>query len=490
VLHVGRHLLSINAAAVVSGLPTATIASAAAELCAAGPPVWLRTDSRGAPVAGVREDRAAEVPLTGLNVVAPADEEPGVLARSDDSLALYFLPAAHAGWAALSADVLRRHCLGPLPKGVVGRRDGIVSSVSLIGRTEVRRQLAALQPGDEITVTALSQDSAKPGEPKTVLARAFGIDILLSLQMDGIQTRKGETIACEIVSVSGEKRPSVLVVASGRRRLVLDLPLWMLRGDRRTAHQRWLDWREQPIPVELPESELDRETALELQMWRAFRQLHPFTTPDAQAQAAMDWVLHFNSREMSLPFALMAVLVLERAAARVRRGDAASADAHSRVAAALVVDLGRRALRSRHAEVLSRSWLGNPAVRERHDSLWLRLNLLAASIPGPHTAETLRPLRQFCDAAELLQQRTYRIVAQALSAAFGSIQRGDALIEAASTCTELITLGRTIDSSRLAGPLLTDREIKRVASILEDLSKRTADITLLVAHQPRPMTSA
>jgi len=156
---------------------------------------------------------------------------------------------------------------------------------------------------------------------------------------------------------------------------------------------------------------------------RAYRSLESGALAHWQVGAAEAWVKrNQHQREMNLAYALMAVLVLDRYGSR---GNQEFAREWRDMARELVQNLGLRALRSSHVEVLSREWLGHTDNRTRTDSLWGRLRQLEGhlrNIPDtPATLQTLRAIERFCRAVEVrhVREPVLQLVADALLMALG-----------------------------------------------------------------------
>lgn len=517
----GSGLLKAPVREIVSGLPGELCAEAVKTLLGSGTMLWIRNAGEGTPLQFRLSEEAGRTlhvePIAVLSDETRKGSPRGVVCRGRASRALYWLPAKEAAWATLSAAELAlvfkagetlKVRLRSSPEA-----EQISPSLSLIDLAEVRKELVGLGVGKEMTVRVLARRPSEPDRPARYLVRTLSSRVVLECETyDDESLEPGQDIPVEVVR---RRRglgvhPFVITVPVGRKRYSLDLPSWMLdehreRGTLRPAFREYLQWCEEaPILPDLATLRIENLDDAELQRclclaWKLSPETgeNPLGVVRFQIGLGREWIRRHQSRpEIDLPYALISLLLLQRNADRGAdrlleiRPDLPKDDAwifirewHQQ-AFELVQNLGQRALRSAHVEVIWQDWLRPVEGELPAGDLRRRLRLLEEALRPSVGLEVLRAIRQFCHAVEL-RETLYAHdqllpLADALRRATGELERTDSLMRAAEITRGLVELYRALPTSRSQEtPGLLPHHVGRLKKMLEKINAQAIDITLL-----------
>ncbi|GAX46363.1 hypothetical protein NIES4075_73840 [Tolypothrix sp. NIES-4075] len=227
--------------------------------------------------------------------------------------------------------------------------------------------------------------------------------------------------------VSG-KQKLLTVVPSGKKRQSLDLPKWMTKtfpktGEYSQEFSEFLQWRQ--APGNKPNS----HTASNLNQLLCYAYYDAYDAPQGQqnryshfqAVVAKAWVKkNYSSPEINLAYSIMAILLLDKNS-NVNH----SQGEYQELAGDMTQNIGLRALRSMHLEVLYQNWLSMADNRKRTDGLWQRLQQIDEYLSDrPKLEKVTGAIRQLCDAVKLRNQDLIKDIlpiADGLSAALGKV---------------------------------------------------------------------
>jgi hypothetical protein len=217
-------------------------------------------------------------------------------------------------------------------------------------------------------------------------------------------------------------------------------------------------------------------------------------TLESYTALAREWISRYVGRpEMELGYGLISLLLLETCldwgpdllAGNARTSTAAREflGEWRRLASGLMRDLGQRALRSAHVEVIAREWLGRHSD-EPPSSLRRRLVAPAEHLGPAVRRDVFRALEHFCHAVELRESLAPHAAQQPLAAALrramGQAERTNALVQQAPITRELVDLYAVSMWSRAQrGPLPLVAHLQRLRKVLDNVMAGGLDITLL-----------
>ncbi|WP_339153671.1 hypothetical protein [Actinomadura luteofluorescens] len=465
-LAAGGALLAVEPGVLAPGIPPELAGSAWSE----HDWLWMHADERGRLHAGRpgARDRDGDITVTPRRVLRSPQGGAGILCEEEDTSAYRWLPADQAGWTALSAEDMEQ-LVGRRIR-VALRRDG---TVSLNRATAARRLFAGLPLGSTVRVDVLDPGSRSAG--RQGLGRVHLSEMLIRIA--GADDDTGTALLAEVSRRRPGDPPEVSVVPLGRRRIIADLPLDIVRAMHRLA--RWD--REHDGPADVPE--LGRFHRYDLRPPGSASPPAPVTSDervvrivdavlapgsagpgrvpfDAAAEQALDaWWAEYGDevagaapavRELDLAPALAACLLLDARGA----WDAESA----RDAVRFARRLGQYAERSMHVEPLASLWLGREEQWGRPGA-WERLRRLLTPEPEDsraHEREVRSPGAVHDFARSVLERTDPREpgsdtvstqsdlapIARALLAAIGALAGGDHLVADAPMLARMVGLGR------------------------------------------------
>ncbi len=509
----GSGLVKAPLRRLISGLPPDLNQLAVETLRQSQIRFWLRGSKVGELVrCGLGDEPGSTFNVKVLGVLGGEQKIPsGVVCRSESSLALYWLPAREAAWTRLSADELEkvfarnRRCRVRLSENLCDS-----PSISLIGVAEVRHELAALGIGKELAVQVLARRGDGSGEITRYVVETRGSHIALEVEAYGETSfEEGQPILVEVIrrSLGPGSQPMITAVLVGKKRYFLDLPAWMVDGRRepktlRSEFKDYLGWLDEP-PVIQGSGNIQSLTDRQLHrgLCHAWR-LRP-EGPSAlavtlcQIRLANEWLHRFLSMaEMDLCYALISILLLQKTAERgaaeiaALQPDLSEGEVRSflrswrKQAFEAFQNLGQRALRSTHVEVLWRDWLRPEVEPSRVGDLRNRLGELEQCLRPSLDLAQLRAFQQYFHAVELRESlpgyRNLVPLSDALRRATGDLERTDTLLERADILRVLIEIYRSLPAGRSGEhPDLLGSHVRELERLLRKINNQRIDITLL-----------
>jgi hypothetical protein len=482
----GGGLLRLKLTDVVSGLPPTLCMQAANALKDAIVRIWLRGTADGTVAVGTSpHSDKHEILVTAICVVSANDgatSKPGLICQAVDTKALYWLPVGHVAWTDLSVDQLTRWYIGRKPFTV--RRSAGAPNNSYVSATDVRavkREVDDLKTGHEINVRILEANGQQSDGAFHHLAESFHSEILLKCITYNKSLKEGDFVPAEVVNRTISHPPTVTVVPTDEKRLQLDLPSWITGSDGITRTSFGTVSRTGNPPAPLQYSDINRAQLVQLDdenlnelLGYADTQLRSGVPErlDIFLDAGREWIRRSQApgREILCSQALMTILILSECADLSDKnpsrffqgrnpGDVKQMAKEWRSEAAdMLRQLGRRALRSMHVEILAHSWLLHSFNQNRTDELWGRLQQLRAYFRGTTSGETqtkalsvedINTIRQFCYAVRLRNREQLFSIATALLAAIG--EPSDSLSECkdAEIMNRIVKLYRAFPPSAL-----------------------------------------
>ncbi|NDU72059.1 hypothetical protein GWI34_05385 [Actinomadura sp. DSM 109109] len=504
-LAAGGALLAVEPDVLAPGIPPDLAGSAWAE----HDWLWVHTDEQGRLHAGRpgARDRDGDITVTPRRVLSSPRGGAGLVCEEEDTSAYRWLPADQAGWTALSVEDMEQ-LVGRRIR-VAPRRDG---TVSLTRATAARRMFDGLSLGSTVRVDVLDPGSRSAG--RQGLGRVHLSEMLIRIA--GVDGDTGTALLAEVSRHRPGDPPEVSVVPLGRRRIIADLPLDIVRAMHRLA--RWN--REHDGPADVPElgrfhrydlpppgsaSPPAPVTSGERVVWIVDAALAPGSASpgripfDAAAEQALDgWWAEYGDevagaapavRELDFAPALAACLLLDARGAR----DAESA----RDAVRFARRLGQYAERSMHVEPLASLWLGREEQWDRPGA-WERLRrLLAPSPEGSADEREVPSPGAVHDFARSVLERTdprapgsdpvptqseLAPIARALLAAVGALAGGDHLVRDAPMLARMVGLGRGLTPGagrEAAQPELLECQRVHLRDLFVQVARSRSPIILL-----------
>lgn len=346
--------------------------------------------------------------VEALCVVSPLQTEDlyegtGLICRSVETMGLYWLPAGKVALAQLTPTQLELIFVKSKESFRIKQMRGKNSEISVLDRQEIGSQFKKLKIGEELSVIVV-YDSEPLGNGKyQCLVQIPTTDLILRCLTYSQRLHQGQEILVEVTQKFDGILKSVTVVPSGTKRKVLDFPDAWLKdtlpqpGYFRPEFSDFLNWHNEGIPVELDPhsshhlSSLDR--ALHIAYFDAFKcsEGNRNRFPRFQYSVAMVGFWGLNAQaQISIVPAVMDILLLNH----VGEFDCARQ---------LIKNLGQRARRSLHVDVLLYEWARKE--RGRKEGISQRLNELKEVINNTQTLEceleTVAMIRRFCEAVNL-----------------------------------------------------------------------------------------
>jgi hypothetical protein len=297
-----------------------------------------------------------------------------------------------------------------------------------------------------------------------------------------------DDIPVEVIQHIKGSPESITVVLVGKKRKYLDLPTWMteqLPDPRlpRPSIRQYLRWRqseqlirsqsiEQLNIVEDPDNQIDRFLCHCFNdAYGCYGKQARNSNLELQLKVAKQWEKQNRYKpEINVAFAIMAILLLNQ-------HDETKDKAYN-----LSQNLGQRALRSLHVEVLYQQWLSRKDNRQRTENLWQRLHQLETEehlfVPLKDTSSDA--IEKFCDAAKMRADKEKEIlpIANSLSAALGNLSSPLELDSYAIITTKIIDLYLTFNYESKIRKLQEYQAIK-LQKILDLIDRNRFDIVLL-----------
>ena len=478
-LRLGGDLVVVPASRIVSGLPVHLLAPAMEMLHRERVLLWCHGNRDGSLAFGLRPEGLDPVfmaeAITVLGATSASDTTPaGIICRSSFSLAFYWLPSAYAAWTRLSSSQLRDvFCSDPRRTFQVKRldQDNNAPYISVIDVDVATREFQSLVQGREFVVRVIKSlkpegnESVDEGTQRYLVESHTSLVLLECLVYDSAEPPVGHAMPVEVIRRVSGHSSTVTVVQVGKKRLTLDLPGGMLFEGGTRPQQR--------TQVLVP-ADSDRGGLVDAQLNQ--RLCDCFDNQGGNdASVALEWFKRNQyAAEIDLSLALKAILVLQQ-------------NGYEQ-AVWLLQNLGRRALRSRHVEVLATQWLQQPTYRSRRDGLWERLNRMSQYLQPPVTAEKIDVIRKFCHtvnvrirrgATAMSDENLLLTIADALNAAIGATKDLSLIETRADISNRVIANYRHLPTGQSSPSSFTEEAMQDILNMIRNLEGQGVIFTML-----------
>jgi hypothetical protein len=485
-LRCGGGLITLPMRQIVSGLDRSLYTLAAEQLKQAQVSLWLRREQNGEIKVGFSDDSEnRDVLVESLDILLQKDdeEEVGLICQSIETKTLHWFPIQEAAWTNLSVTEFRN--VFKL-KGTFKVRRKFITRENKVGKTyiisvlavpDVSTEFKKLTVGQELFVRVVKQVDTNDKNKQRYLVESLTTYAILDCEIYDLQRLKpNDTLPVEVLSHIEDSLKLITVVPVGKKRKYLDLPSWMTRelpepGQRRELIGKYLRWRRsQQLISDDPSYPLERLLCHVFNdAYGTYGQKAQNCDSKLQLEVAKQWEKQNRyNPEINAVLAIMAILLLNKH------------EETKREAYTLTQNVGRRALRSLHIEVLYQRWLSIKDNRQRTDNLWQRLQQLDTDqhLYTPLKETSPDAIRQFCNAVEMTADANLLPIAKSLSAALGELSSTAELTSHALITKKLIVLYLTLHPrSRIEE--LQDYHINKLQEILKLIDQNGFDITLL-----------
>lgn len=496
-LYCSGGLITLPMHLVVSGLDPSLYSDAATALKQAQVSLWLRREQNGRFELGLYNDsETLDLWVESLDILLghPTEDQMGVglICQSTETKTLHWFPLQESAWTKLSVEefreIFRARGSFKVRRKSNHYRNLSQSVISLLAEPDVYSESKTLAVGKELFVQVLQCTQSITSGTQRYLVESVATQAILSCEIYNDQLLyPGDTLSVEVVShIKG--RPELITVAPvGTKRKYLDLPKWMTQtlpepGDQRRGISDYIRWRKRSPIVREYNTFTERDNireGLNKLLCSYFNDAYGTLnkqdglnaeSPEKQMQIAQLWEQQNRYKsEVYAAFPIMAILLLHQH------------EETKHQAYKLALNLGQRALRSLHIEILYEKWLRRADDRKRGYGLWQRLEQLYSEghFSVPLQSESSDAIKQFCNSAEMKDDQNILPIAQSLSVALGdeasSIEK---LSNPSSVTMQLINLYLTLHpDSKIK--LLQVYHIQKLKEILVQIDNRKLDIMLL-----------
>lgn len=497
-LRCGSGLIPLPMRQIIPGIDKSLYATAAEQLKHAQVSLWLRREQNGTIKVGFNDDSEnQDLLVKSLDILL--EGEVGLICQSIETKTLHWLPLHEAAWTTLSVAEFRDVFKSKLPFKV--RRKSIsrenkrgvtykTSIVSILAVPDVYAESKKLTIGQELFVKVVQSVETNDKHKQRYLVESLTTQVILECEIYDLEClQTGETLPVEVLSHIKGRLELITVVPVGKKRKSLDLPTWMTEklpdpGLRRKSIKNYIRWRQ----IESLSKE-KREKLIELissgnsgepldrllcdVFNDAYGVLYGQTAQNSalagQLEVAKLWEKQNRYKhEINAAFAIMAILLLHK-------HEETQFEAYK-----LAQNLGRRALRSLHIEVLYQRWLSIKDNRQRTDGLWRRLRQLETDqhLYIPLQESSPDAIRQFCNAVEMRGDTNLLPIAKSLSAALGELSSIVELGDCALITKSLTDLYLSLHPKSRVGKL-QDHNINKLRGILNLIEVNGFDIMFL-----------
>lgn len=468
-------IVKVDIDEVVSGLREPFFQLAAEALQKSGTVVWLRGMEDGGVAVGLPVKRDGDLTVEAETALAreagSSGEVAGLICRDTESMRLYWLPGTQAAWATLSREQLQSifEDKGAFRVQLMDERQRS-PYVSVIALPDARKAFSDLIVGKSVTVRVMKPHPSGAGEPPPCLVESYHTKVVLMCEPHGESLTEDVDVLMEVIRRNVEPQRLIVVAPRGTKSLKLDLPQWMLKnlpegGQRRDELNNYLRWtREQPDLSHFYDTRLSEadDTTINRLLCYAYEDKRAASAEafNFKINVAEQWEKRNTlSQEVFVPYAIMAILLFDKIGTEIIELPSHSlphansdnlrawASEWRNQASRLTQQLGARALRSSHVEVLTRKWLLNVDSQKKAYDLWGRLQVIQGHLARLETQRIIE-IRQFCNAVELRNQESLLPISQGLFASLGELPDIPSLLMFAEQTNELIKLCRTLPVSK------------------------------------------
>jgi hypothetical protein len=515
VLRFGAGVRTLQINEIVSGVPPPLVIPVIESLRAHKTLIWLRSYDDQLR-SGIGDEADSEFYVTVIDIIESADGsalESGILCQAVSSLRLYWLPLAQAAWIVLTTDqarkVFKEHGREPFKVKLLAKQH----CVSRIETSEAKKEFAEMLVGKETVVRILFRLDSGIGNSARFVVESLSSKTSLECEIRAYdRPSPNESLPVEVTKRILGAFNCLTVVPVGTRQFTLDVPSWMLDKDAKSKKdnrfrrllasrhaEQVFDSSESPNLTVLPDEALD--TLVCSTYFQGVNPSHP--SLPYRIAVANEWLERYRRdrpAEVSVPCAIAEILLLcrnaEEAAAEHLTTSLLQVDKDLKLSAAwktaareLFQDIGQRAQRSFHVEVLSHHWLWNEEVVHRSYDLWKRLNNLGSKLAPEFDAEFLQMVTQFVHAVRLRHNQEIMPIAKALSASTGDLSSFEGCLESTELTNRIVQLYRTIPLTRSkVSPSLDISHVRSLSEILEKIWAQAIDLTFLDVLSVSPWT--
>ena len=507
---------------IISGLPSTCAKDAMEEFARTKTLIWLHGDKEDNIQCGLntqREIQPSVTPQFALEAGNGNQQHIGLVCQAVDSQKFYWLPDHQIAWTQLNLDQIEY--LFDLNKSENSHHEPF--KVAVVHDNKYGTPFASLtrihsaaferlEVGKELLVRIMSTIDSEPhsSSEQVYLVRDHESQMVMScIVYDKAIFDPGQHVVVEVTRRIFGNPPLLEVAPEGTRRYVLDLPEYMLLGEKsfqtpRPVFQKFKGMLQEPtqlIPATLTFSALSDDEVNQL-LTQAY-------TMDSRENFSFrmivtnEWVRRNNRREiMDLHYGLMALLILDEHSQFTpeeimslgrwslnRKDDIKQSRLDwAKQAVDLARELGRRAIRSVHVEVLYQLWFNaEHGTQTRTDGFWRRLQLLKPLLQSSLKLEHIRLIEQFSRAVTLQHlsgvtfDREIVLIANSLGLAAGHKVEQTEIIDQTEVIQDLVSLYKTLPQSKSDNPPYLHRShIWRLSRILKrSIIPKSLDIMLL-----------
>lgn len=485
-LRCGGGLITLHMRHIVSGLDKSLYTVAAEQLKQAQVSIWLRREQNGEFKVGFSDNsQNQDLLVKSLDILLQkdAEREVGLICQSIETKTLHWFPIQEAAWTTLSVaefrDVFKSKGAFKVRGKLITRENkvGKISIISMLVVPDVYAESKKLTIGQELFVQVVKQVETNDENKQRYLVESLATQVILDCEIyDRQHLQSGETLPVEILSHIKGSPELITVVPVGKKRKYLDLPIWMTKklpdpGLQRPSIRQYLRWRQSEQLINNPNNDVDRFLCHYFNdaYGTTYGQIARNSDPESQLIVAKQWDKQNQYKpEINAAFAIMAILLLNKH------------EKTKREAYELTLNMGRRALRSLHIEVLYQQWLRIENNRQRTDGLWRRLRQLEIGehlyIPLKETSPA--EIGQFCNAVEMRWDTNLLPIAKSLSAALGELPSILELERHALLTKRLIDIYLTLHPSSRIKELQKSHTTK-LQEVLKLIDDNKYDIVLL-----------
>ena len=485
-LRCGGGLITLPMREIVSGLDRSLYTEVAAQLKQNQVSFWLRREQNNIKVGFSDDFSNQDLLVESLDILLQKDGEgeAGLICQSVETTTLHWFPIQEAAWTTLSIaefrDVFKsKGAFKVRRKPISLKNQGVKTSIiSVLDVPDVKDESEKLVVGQELFVQVVKQVETNDENKQRYLVESLKTQVILDCEIyeDCQPLQPGETLPVEVASHIKGSPELITVVPVGKKPKYLDLPTWMTKqlpelGELRQSIRPYFRWRKSEQYIVNSSNSLDRL------LCHYFNDAYGTTygktarnsDPKRQLEVAKQWEQQNRYKpEINAAFAIMEILLLNK-------HEETKVEAYQ-----LTQNLGRRALRSLHIEVLYQRWLNNPDHRQRKDGLWQRLQELESEqhLYVPLKKNSPAAIRQFCNAVEMRSDKALLPIANSLSAALGELSSTVELEHHAWITKNLIDLYLTLHpKSRIKK--LQKYHTDKLQEILKLIDQNRLDIMLL-----------
>jgi hypothetical protein len=500
ILRCGSQLIKLKVTDIISGLPKDFFELAIVALVQNSQAyIWLYRDENNVIATGIKEKINQELfqqeflvnAVDILSRTDSPDQDSGIIVRSVHSMKLYWLPSGQASWAKMSEDQLQKTFLSSVKSNFGVRLPWLNEDarISVLQVQEVRSEFNSLSFGRELLVKCLISEPPQQDGSRVYFVESLATKVILRCEVyeqNHDEIAQGIIFPCEVIRRTQKKAQTIIVVPVGKKKLQLDLPRdWVKSGKITSAvalTRRYYLWEEDKtlLPGAVNAETLDQ--VLCHVYYKTFRDDCVTPAEKLQIEVAKAWIkTNFFKQELMLVYALMAIKLLSQSSEQEIKTREHKVIAS--MAREMVQNLGRRALRSRHIEVLSKYYVSS-AKQSTPFIGFPRLEKVLEHTKYPLLLEDMSAIRQFCSGVGLRsgsEELELQSIAECFSAAIGEVPIGGKVYTNRAEATGiLIEISRTLPWSNSASQVsLSELHIQQLNELLDWILQNSPQLMLL-----------